>query len=81
MIIRQEEETPIGNFFHDNGMLKTFKRIEEMVDDFEVDTDRLKMWCDEMVNHMKSLKNFVTAQEKNTLKKEVQREVEDFRDK
>ena len=44
MIIRQEESTPIGNYFHDNGILKLFDKIQEMVDEFEVDTDKLNSY-------------------------------------
>lgn len=36
MIVRQEESTPIGDFFHDSGVSKVFTALETTVDDFEV---------------------------------------------
>lgn len=78
MIIRQEEETPIGNHFHDNGTLRLFSKISDIVDEFEVDTERLKLLCDEMAVKMKELKGFVCSVEKAEIKKSVQKEVQDL---
>lgn len=78
MIIRQEEETPIGNYFHDNGVMKLFSKITDTVDEFEVDTERLKLLCDEMSAKMKELKAFVNSVEKSELKKSIQKEVQDL---
>lgn len=78
MIVRQEEETPIGNHFHDNGTFRLFSKISDIVDDFEVDTERLKLLCDEMSAKIKELKSFVCSVEKAELKKSVQKEVRDL---
>lgn len=68
MIVRQEESTPIGNFFHDSGVSKVFTALETTVDDFEVNTDQLLSWCDFIVDKIKLLKGQIkkveTAQKK-----------------
>lgn len=56
MIIRQEESTPIGDYFHDNGILKTFEKIKETVDEFEVDSEELMTDCDFLISALKGLK-------------------------
>ena len=56
MIIRQEENTPIGDYFHDSGIKKVFSKLEENVDEFEVDTDDLISWCDSLSELAKGLK-------------------------
>jgi hypothetical protein len=58
MIIRQEESTPIGNYFHDNGILKQLGKIEGIVDEFEVDTDELSNYCDSLIENLKGLKAY-----------------------
>lgn len=78
MIIRQEEETPIGNYFHDNGVMKLFSKITDIVDEFEVDTERLKLLCDEMSAKVKELKAFVNSVEKAELKKSIKKEIQDL---
>lgn len=78
MIIRQEEETPIGNYFHDNGVMKLFSKITDIVDEFEVDTERLKVLCDEMSAKVKELKAFVNSIEKAELKKSIKKEIQDL---
>ncbi len=78
MIIKQEEESPIGNYFHDNGTLVCFNKIKDTVDEFEIDTEHLKLWCDEMITKMKELKTFINSTEKNEQKKSIKKEVIDF---
>lgn len=78
MIVRQEEETPIGNHFHDSGTLRLFSRISDIVDEFEVDTEHLKLLCDEMSVKIRELKAFICSVEKAELKKSVQKEVRDL---
>ena len=56
MKIRQEESTPIGNYFHDSGIEKDIRIIEETVDEFDVDTDDLCFHIDETIGKLKSLK-------------------------
>ncbi|UKI53182.1 MAG: hypothetical protein L6V86_08845 [Treponema sp.] len=78
MIIRQEEESPIGNYFHDNGVMRLFSKITDIVDEFEIDTERLKLLCDEMTAKIKELKTFINSVEKAELKKSIQKEVQDL---
>lgn len=78
MTIRQEEETPIGNFFHDNGLLKVFEKIEGMVDEFEVDTDSLINFIDTEIEKLKFLKNVVKREETAWAKKQHNAEVEEL---
>lgn len=56
MIIRQEESTPIGDYFYDNGIFKTFEKIKETVDEFEVDSEELMTDCDFLISVLKGLK-------------------------
>lgn len=78
MILRQEEETPLGNYFHDSGMLRLFNLIENSVDEFIVDTERTKVLCDELSAKAKEFKNFITSVEKDELKKAIKKEVREF---
>lgn len=78
MTIRQEDNTPIGDFFHDNGLLKIFEKIESVVDDFEVDTDSLTMLIDTEIDKLKSLKAQVKKVEQAWAKKQHNREVADM---
>ncbi len=56
MTVRQEENTPIGNYFHDNGILKIFEKIKDQVDEFEVDTEELSTDIDFLISSLKGLK-------------------------
>lgn len=78
MTIRQEEETPIGNFFHDNGLLKVFEKIEGIVDEFEVDTDSLNNFIDTEISKLKALKAKVKSEEQAWAKKQHNAEVEEM---
>ena len=75
MKIRQEESTPIGDRFHDNGVQKTFDRIASAVDDFDVDTDELCDWCDCLINLTKGLKAQVKKAEIAWQKRQSQKKV------
>lgn len=77
MIIRQEESTPIGNYFHDNGILKLFDKIQETVDEFEVDTDKLNSYCDLLVNSLKGAKTQIKKVESAWTKHKTQEELSD----
>ena len=63
MNIRQEENTPIGDYFHDAGLSKMFSKLEEQVDEFEVDTDELKALCDGITDTVKGLKAHIAKVE------------------
>lgn len=63
MIIRQEESSPIGNYFHQTKMKPLFESIENQVDEFSVDTDELTFECDEIITRFKSLKSQIKKAE------------------
>lgn len=77
MKIKQIETTPIGNYFHDNGMKPVFSRIESVVDDFEVDTDELNDWIDDLISNLKGLKNQIKACEAAYVKYVHMQEIEE----
>ena len=75
MKIRQEESTPIGNWFHDNGMMRVFNRISEQVDEFDVDTDELSDCCDCLITLAKGLKAQIKKVEAEWQKRQTQKKV------
>ena len=77
MKIRQEEESPIGNCFHDSGVWTIFNAISSTVDDFEIDSDQLSTWCDFVIKSMKQLQNQIKDCEKKQIKKMHEREIDD----
>lgn len=77
MIIRQEETTPIGDYFHDSGMMKVFERLQNVVDEFEVDTDYIETYCDNLISSLKSLKAITKKAEAEYAKVKNQKELKD----
>lgn len=77
MLIRQEESTPIGDFFHDSNICPLFAKIEGTVDEFEVDTDKLVFDIDLLVSKLKLLKTRIQTVTKDFIKMEHQREMKD----
>lgn len=77
MKVRQEESTPIGNYYHDMGTEKIFSRITETVDEFEVDTDELNDCIEDLISVLKGLKAQVKKYETEYAKKVRQRELRD----
>lgn len=75
MIVRQEESTPIGDYFHDCGILKAFECLQNTVDEFEVETTELISCCDYLITNLKNLKNRITAVEKEWAKRKAQEEI------
>ena len=72
MIIRQEENTPIGDYFHDSGLWTLFNALESSVDDFEVDSEQLNAWCDMMISQIKGLQGKIKKLEKEAIQREHQ---------
>lgn len=70
MIIQQEENTPIGDFYHDNGIRKMFNKLDELVDEFEVDTSELIADCDYLISSLKNLKTKIKSAEASAEKKQ-----------
>lgn len=77
MTIRQEESTPIGNYFHDNGILKIFEKIKGQVDEFEVDTEELSTDIDFLISSLKGLKITVKKAETEYTKYVSMKELKD----
>ena len=50
MKIRQEESTPIGDFFHDSGVYSMFNNLANIVDDVEVETNDVDAYCDGLIS-------------------------------
>ena len=59
MIIRQEETTPIGDYFHDSGIWQIFNQLSSIVDDFNIDTTQLCNWTDNLISTLKGFKSHV----------------------
>ena len=77
MIIRQEETTPIGDAFHDSGILKVMEKLKDTVDEFEVDTDDIQTYCDNLITSLKNLKAVTKKAETEYAKTKAQRELKD----
>lgn len=77
MIIRQEESTPIGDQFHDSGILKMVEKLTDIVDEFELDTDDVQTYCDGLITVLKSLKAVTKKAETEYAKVKAQKELKD----
>ena len=78
MNIVQEENTPIGNYFHESGAYTVFNALCSTVDEFEVESDQLNAWCDILINNLKGLKGVIKKCEQQAEKKRRQEEVNDM---
>ena len=79
MKIRQEENTPIGNYFHDSGVKTIFDALATKVDSFDVDTDQITAWCDIVIRDLRGLQGLVSKCEKEWIKKQHEEEVEEMK--
>lgn len=77
MTIRQEESTPIGDYFHDSGILKVFEHVQNSVDEFEVETTELSEYCDTLINSLKGLKGQIKKVESAWVKHKTQESLSD----
>lgn len=77
MIIKQEESTPIGNCFHDSGILKIMEKLQGSVDEFEVDTDDIQTYCDALIASLKTLKSITSKVETEYQKQKARKELRD----
>jgi len=75
MIIRQEETTPIGDTFHDSGILKVMEKLQNIVDEFEVETDDIQTYCDNLITSLKNLKAVTKKAETEYAKVKAQKEL------
>lgn len=77
MIIRQEETTPIGDTFHDSGILKVIEKLTNTVDEFELDTDDIQTYCDNLITSLKNLKAITKKAENEYQKVMAQKQLKD----
>lgn len=77
MNIRQEESTPIGDYFHDSGVMRVFDHLTEEVDEFDVDTERLNTYCESIIASMKGLQQTIKKAEKEYAKYLAQKELKE----
>lgn len=77
MKIRQEESTPIGDFFHDSGVYSMFNNLANIVDDVEVETNDVDAYCDGLISALKGLKSIVKKVEGEETKRKSMEKVED----
>lgn len=75
MVIRQEDNTPIGDYFHDIGIVPIFNNILDTVDEFEVDTESLINMIDVEIDKLKQLKGIVKKTETEWEKKKGKNKV------
>ena len=78
MNVRQEETTPIGDYFHDSGVYTVFNALCSTVDEFEVETEQLNAWCDMIINSIKGLKGVIRKCEQQTEKQKRADEINEM---
>lgn len=77
MLIRQEEETPVGDYYHDYRIEPLFNEVKNTVDEFEFDSEVLKMNIETLMTRLKGLRNFIVSLEKTAMKSNYQQELKD----
>lgn len=78
MKLRQEENSPVGDFFHDSGATTIFNAIASTVDEFEVDSDQLSAWCTIVINDLKGLQSVIKKMEKEAITKRHKDEADEM---
>lgn len=78
MIVKQEDETPIGDYFHDAGTVKIFEKLKDIIDDFEVETNDILSYANHLISIMKGLKNLVKQEESKALKRKRQDDISEL---
>ena len=77
MLITQIESSPIGDTFHDSGILKVVEKLKKIVDEFEVETDDVQNYCDNLITSLKTLKAVTKKVETEYAKVKAQKELKD----
>lgn len=77
MKVRQEESTPIGDFFHDSGVFSMFNNLSNIVDEVEVETNDIDAYCDCLIYALKGLKSIVKKVEGEETKRKSMEKVEE----
>ena len=77
MKLIQEEESPIGNCFHESGVTTIFNALAQTIDEFEVESDQLMAWTDHIIKSMKQVQAAIKDCERKQIKKIHERDIED----
>lgn len=77
MVITQIDTTPIGDCFHDSGVLKLTQKLEEIVDEFEIETNDVYNYCDSLISALKNVKTITKKAESEYSKVMAQKEIKD----
>ena len=72
MIIKQEDECPITDLFDKLHLSVAFNGISQQAVDIAVDSDLLKVYCEETVKLLKDFSNGITTIEKKLQKADNQ---------
>lgn len=68
VIVKQEEKTPIEDFSIKYNLNKVFNTIIDKAGDIEVETEELKVFCDEAANLLKQFVKHIEKVEKEEIK-------------
>lgn len=68
MIVKQEEKSPVENFVLKYNMNRVFDTIIEKSGSIEVDTEELKVFCDETCSLLKQFVKHIEKVEKEVAK-------------
>lgn len=77
MLITQIESSPIGDTFHDSGILKVVEKLTKTVDKFEIETEDVNNYCDYLITQLKNLKAVTKKAETEYRKVITQKEIGD----
>lgn len=77
MKVRQEDSTPIGDFFHDSGVFSMFNNLSNIVDEVEVETNDVDAYCDGLISALRGLKSIVKKVEGEETKRKSMEKVEE----
>lgn len=74
MIIRQENETPVTDLFDKLHLQTAFDGISKQSGDIALDSDLLKVYCEETIKLLKDFSNGITSIEKK-IQKQTNQEI------
>lgn len=74
MIIKQENESPVSDLFDKLHIQTAFDGITKQAGDLALDSDLLKVYCEETIKLLKDFSNGITAIEKK-IQKQTNQEI------
>ena len=72
MIIKQEETSPICDYFDSHHIIRAFKEIDKLSGATNCDTVVLKAFCENTRKLLNDFENFIESQEKKLEKQAAQ---------